>query len=243
METPYDGGQAMRDTLLSYFDKISTNCNISYPPAYRDLYRQIMYTSIPYLSKGASLNSLADGLIPNEVTIKIRVERPYLPFATNASGDEFPRYQFSTKGLGVLEEQAEQAKTALDLIRIVPNPYLAYSEYERNAADNRVRITNLPNTCTINIYALDGTLIRTVKRAVDANSIDPATNQRVEITDGVNLDRTPTNIDNTAEWDLKNDKNVPISSGVYLFEIDAPGIGHKVLKWFGAMRPADVSNF
>jgi hypothetical protein len=50
-------------------------------------------------------------------------------------------------------------------------------------------------------------------------------------------------LDNSAEWDLKNEKNVPVASGVYLFVVDAPNIGSKTLKWFGAMRPADVSNF
>lgn len=243
METPYDEGKAMQDTLLKYYTRVSTNPSIPYPQAYPDLYRQIMYTSIPFLTKGFKLKSLADGLIPSEVTIDIRVEKPFQPFFTNSALDT-PTYFFSTKGLGTTQQDNELAKTALDLIRIVPNPYLAYSSYERNAADTRVKITNLPNNCTINIYSLDGTLIRTVRRSVGINEIDPTTQARIEIADGVNIDRgNPVNLDNSAEWDLKNEKNVPVASGVYLFEIDAPGIGHKILKWFGAMRPADVSNF
>jgi hypothetical protein len=64
--------------------------------------------------------------------------------------------------MGPKENVAEVAKSALDKIRIVPNPYLAYSAYEKSAADTRVKITNLPNICTITVYALDGTLIRTI---------------------------------------------------------------------------------
>ncbi len=242
METPYDGGQAMQDTLLKYYDKISTNPNISYPTAYRDIYRQIMYTSIPILSKKFQLKSLADGLIPSEVKIALRVQKPFGVFNT-ATAQDTPTYIFSTKGIGAKQENKEVAKTALDLIRIVPNPYLAYSAYERNAADTRIKITNLPNNCTINIYSLDGTLVRTIRRSVGINDIDPITQKKIDISDGVNVDISPTNLDNSAEWDLKNEKNIPVSSGVYLFDVNAPGIGHKILKWFGTMRPADVSSF
>ncbi len=47
-----------------------------------------------------------------------------------------PRYQFSTVGLGAKETQAEVAKSALDMIRAVPNPYLAYSAYETDQNSN-----------------------------------------------------------------------------------------------------------
>jgi hypothetical protein len=244
METPYDGGQAMRDSLLALFRITPTNNTNAYPTGYADLYRQIMYTSIPYLTSGYKLNSLQDGLIPSQVTVKIRVQKPFAKFPTIATAtDTFPRYRFSTVGMGPKADVTEVAKSALDKIRIVPNPYLAYSAYEKNAADTRVKITNLPNKCTISVYALDGTLIRTIRRSINTTDPDPLTGVPTEISDGNNIDQNPINLDNSAEWDLKNEKNVPVASGVYLFVVDAPNIGSKTLKWFGAMRPADVSNF
>jgi hypothetical protein len=42
---------------------------------------------------------------------------------------------------------------------------------------------------------------------------------------------------------LKNDANVPISSGVYLIHVYADGIGERVIKWFGIMRPVDFDTF
>ncbi|MFA5816426.1 MAG: hypothetical protein WC865_12480 [Bacteroidales bacterium] len=39
------------------------------------------------------------------------------------------------------------------------------------------------------------------------------------------------------DWNLKNQYGIPIASGAYIVHIDAPGIGEKVVKWFGALRP------
>ena len=52
-------------------------------------------------------------------------------------------------------------------------------------------------------------------------------------------DPTITSID----WNLKNSSNVPIAGGVYLIHVNAPGIGERVLKWFGALRPVDLDAF
>jgi hypothetical protein len=144
--------------------------------------------------------------------------------------------------LGPVTNNDSVAKSALDMIRIVPNPYLAYSAYELSANDGRIKVTNLPNNCTVKIFTLDGVLVRTLHRSL---GIDPVTNKKVEITNGYNLNDNSgsTVLDNTIEWDLKNESAIPVSSGIYLFDIDAPGVGHRILKWFGAMRPTDVSNF
>ncbi len=231
-----------------YQAMVNNPINQPYRSEVVEIYDHIMWTSMPYLTPGYSMKSMADGLIPddNTVTIKLRVQKPYAKFGTNATaaaGDSLPRYKFSTKGLGVKENNDSVAKTALDLIRVVPNPYYAYSSYETAANDSRVKITNLPNECTIKIYTLDGQLVRTLSRSISGNN--PATGKRIEISDGFNLNDNSgsTNIDNTLDWDLKNNKNITVASGIYLFDISAPGIGHKVLKWFGAMRPTDISNF
>ena len=39
--------------------------------------------------------------------------------------------------------------SVLDVINVVPNPYYAFSQYETSKLDNRVKITNLPEVCTI----------------------------------------------------------------------------------------------
>ncbi|MFM7233272.1 MAG: T9SS type A sorting domain-containing protein, partial [Flavobacteriales bacterium] len=92
----------------------------------------------------------------------------------------------------------------------------AFSSYETNKLDNRVKITNLPEVCTISIYDLNGTRIRQFKKGDPTTSLD---------------------------WDLKNDKGIPIASGVYILHIEVPGIGERILKWFGVMRPVDLDNF
>ena len=81
-------------------------------------------------------------------------------------------------------------------------------------------------------------MIKKLSRAID---VDPASNKRIEISDGAPTDQI--NLDNSIDWDLKNDKSIPVASGVYLFHISAPGIGERTIKWFGVMRPTDTSNF
>jgi hypothetical protein len=34
-----------------------------------------------------------------------------------------------------------------------------------------------------------------------------------------------------------------VASGAYIIHINAPGIGEKVVKWFGVMRPIDLDTF
>jgi hypothetical protein len=106
--------------------------------------------------------------------------------------------------------------SVLDEINVVPNPYYAFSQYETSKLDNRVKITNLPEVCTIRIYNLQGTLVRQFSKADPLTSVD---------------------------WDLKNERNVPIAGGVYIIHVDVPNVGDKTLKWFGIMRPTDLDNF
>jgi len=52
-------------------------------------------------------------------------------------------------------------------------------------------------------------------------------------------DATTSSID----WDLKNQDGIPIASGLYIIHVNAPGLGEKVIKWFGVLRPIDLNSF
>ena len=248
--SPYDGGAQFQNDFTdptNYLSMVNNPASVAYSATIRADYKSIMWTAIPYLTPGYSLKSIADGLIPNDVTIKLRVQKPYNKFVTSATPSDAPdttifaRYTFSTKGLGPKINNDSVAKTALDMIRIVPNPYLAYSAYETSANDAEVKITNLPNNCTIKIYTLDGVLVRTLSQSLSLTNL--VTNKPADISDGYQLNTANTTHDNSISWNLKNESAIPISSGIYLFDINVPGVGHKILKWFGAVRPTDVSNF
>ena len=248
--SPFDQGAQMQQDFTdpgTYTSMVNNPPNSPYSATIRADYRSIMWTAMPYLTPGYSMNSFADGLIPNDVTIKLRVQKPYNKFATVATPSDAPdttifaRYTFSTKGLGPKINNDSVAKAALDMIRIVPNPYLAYSAYETSANDAEVKVTNLPNNCTIKIYTLDGVLVRTLSQSLNLTNL--VTNKPADISDGYQLNTANTTHDNSISWNLKNESAIPISSGIYLFDINVPGVGHKILKWFGAVRPTDVSNF
>lgn len=184
---------------------------------------QFMWVTMPIVTPTSSLRSMADGLVPNDVTVKIRVKRPYARYINNIDTPLVnagqPLYEFNTNSIAPKINDKTAGNKALDMVNISPNPYYAYSGYEDpgNALDNRVKIINVPKKCVVSIYTQSGFLVRRIPKDDDARTY--------------------------IEWDLRNDANVPISSGVYLVHIDAPGIGERIIKWFGVMRPADFDSF
>ena len=159
--------------------------------------------------------------LATDVKIKLRVATPFHQakeeFAIgNPTNDNLPVFKFNTADVQTINDDLDQATSALDIIRVVPNPYYGNSYYENTQLDNYVRITNLPEKCVISIYNANGGLIRQYNK----DSQDPF-----------------------VQWDLKNSYNITIASGVYIVHISVPGVGEKIIKWFGALRPIDLNNF
>lgn len=216
----YDEGKSY-DSLFNVIQFIPSTSPI-HTLNMRYIYSQAMWVTMPIITQQGYLASIKDGLIPTETTVRIRVKRPYATYLyPNQSpiNDSLPLYRFSTTNLSPSINDVKAGQTALDKISVTPNPYYAYAGYEDpgNQLDNRVRITNLPERCIVSIYTQGGYLVRRIRKD----------------------DNTRTFID----WDLKNDANVPISSGVYLVHVYAPGLGERVIKWFGIMRKADFDTF
>jgi hypothetical protein len=192
----------------------------------RSVYDGVAWVGSGLLAEGMQMKSPQQGLVPSEVRLRMDVDKPYhiytqpyaayVPEIIVARNRGLPLYTFNT-GESVAEVNVTAVgKEELDIIGIVPNPYYAYSGYETTRLDNRVKFINLPKTCTISIYTVSGTLVRKYKKDNELTYLD---------------------------WDLKNNYNVPISGGTYLCHIDAPGLGEKVIKWFGVIRPVDLQNF
>ncbi|MFO0478099.1 MAG: hypothetical protein ACK50L_04870 [Bacteroidota bacterium] len=152
---------------------------------------------------------------------------------TTPANNNFGFYGFTTSDIFTETGNSEVAKKALDLINIVPNPYYAYSQYEKNRLDNVVRITNLPNKCTIKIFSLNGVLVRTFDRDVTGQE------DETQITSEYNHSkRLP-----YQDWDIKNHSGIPVATGLYIVHIDVPNVGEKILKWYGVMRPLDLQSY
>jgi hypothetical protein len=190
------------------------------------VWKDCMWVTCPILTNGQNL-------LDNDLRVRLRMQRPYRQMATdvqNSVNNNFPYYNFNTYNLVATTNSNEVAKDALSTIRVVPNPYYAYSNYEKNQLDNRIKIVNLPNRCSVSIYTPSGTLIRKFNRDVGFN------NTEGNVFPDVN---TETSLD----WDLKNYKGVPVASGMYIIHVQADGIGERTLKWFGVMRPIDLDTF
>ena len=86
------------------------------------------------------------------------------------------------------------------MIRAVPNPYLNQSSYELTQFDRIMRFTNLPNKpTTIRIFNLAGDLVRTLRKDELGDS--------------------------WIAWDLQNEYDIPVASGIYIYLVEAEGIG------------------
>jgi len=217
--TAYDGCEALRRRLHPELA----------PGGLSDVYkgpqiRTIAWAGMLMLAQDAQLKPLNQGLIPTETVYKLRVSRPFDTWYNDADGKKkngLPRYQFKIDGRQSTDQDAVQIANALDSIKVVPNPYYGFSQYETSQFSNVIKITNLPAKCTVTIYSLDGKFIRQYRR-------DEVYAPYKQITPDL-------------EWDLKNNKGIPVASGVYLMQIQAPGLGERTIKWFGISRQFDPS--
>jgi hypothetical protein len=203
-----------------------------------EIYRDAMWVSIPLLTGDYAdwqFNySPGANPLPTDAKVRLRVAKPYkraLTGVTPGSSNKVwipsdtvftpqnnnrPMYTFNTNDLKTELNSNEAAVNALALINVVPNPYYAYSAYETNQIENRVKFTNLPEKCTIRIYTVSGILIRKLTKDSPITSLD---------------------------WDLKNQAGIPIASGLYIVHVDVPGVGEKILKFFGVLRPVDLDAY
>lgn len=232
------------------------------------LYASVAWVNMPLVSsryafkypgRNAVKNAgCASNGIPTDAIIDIDIRAPYGRYMgpngtsyvncgqPNRNGN-MPTYQFTLSASdAVLENLAinsddkkAYADSLLSLISVVPNPYYSYSKYETSSQlETKVRIINLPvgeengvkKGCTINIYTVDGTLVRT---------IGPTAVTRNQSSSNSNIVGESTSVD----WDLHNHTGIPIAGGMYLIHVSVPGIGEKVIKWFGTMRPVDLNSY
>lgn len=109
------------------------------------------------------------------------------------------------------QTDAALARDEMQNIRVVPNPYVVAAEWEpRTQISGRggrlLQFTNLPETCTIKIYTIRGELVRTIEHSGFGG-------------------------DGAAWWDLKSQDNQEVAYGIYLYHVDAPGVGEKTGKF------------
>jgi hypothetical protein len=197
----------------------------------------ITWASFTLLSPGMSFGGQFGELPPSEATIELRVRRPHEKNIGTAENEGYPLYEFSLEGLNPTKEEGEVASSALDLMRVVPNPYYAYSDYEVTEVDNVVKITNVPAKCNIRIYGLDGRFIREYDVAQEYP--DMARNGIARLGQ-FGSNEVENQILTSIEWDLKNQAAVPVASGVYLIHVMVPGVGERVLKSFIINRAFDA---
>ncbi len=117
-------------------------------------------------------------------------------------------FEFTLKGQGFNKTKAE---TELDSIIVVPNPYVGAASWEPlsnevGRGERRIYFMHLPNQCTINIYTISGKLVD-------------------------KIEHLGTISDGQESWDLVSKDGMDIAFGVYVFHVDAPGIGQKIGKF------------
>ena len=217
MYTPYDSCEAIRRRFTPEF-------NGNPPVAKINQVRNIAWAGMLQVAPGYQLTSIEDGLIPNDVRVKLRVDNKYQTWFQDDNGGQrtgHPKYLIKIGDRQPTALSGIQIDNALDSVKVVPNPYYGFSQYETSQFTNTIKITNLPGVCTVTIYSLDGKFIRQYQR----NEVYAPYQQIVP----------------DLEWDLKNSKGIPVASGVYLIQIQAPGMGERTVKWFGIGRQFDPS--
>lgn len=110
-------------------------------------------------------------------------------------------YTFSSPAT---EYNKDRAAADVEKINVFPNPYYCLNAEKINGNNNFVTFSHLPQKATIRIFNLAGQLVKTIHKDTPSQFM---------------------------RWDLLNDHNFQIASGLYLVHVEMPGLGKsKILK-------------
>ena len=115
-------------------------------------------------------------------------------------------FEFKVRGQKI---DIEKAKHDLDKIAVVPNPYVATASWEpanryrAGRGERKIWFINIPKNCTIRIYTIRGYLVDTIVY----NGTDNY---------------------GAVSWDLVSKDGMDIAYGIYIYHVEAPGIGEKI---------------
>lgn len=98
--------------------------------------------------------------------------------------------------------ESGMAITDIDDVSVYPNPYYGFHELEGSRATKYVSFNHLPETATIKVYTLGGTMVRQIEKD-DTGQF--------------------------AQWDLNNQYGYPVASGIYIVHVSS-GEHEKILK-------------
>ena len=107
------------------------------------------------------------------------------------------------------------AKADVEKINVFPNPYYGFNSRETTRAGKYVTFSHLPAKAKIRIFDLAGTQVRVI------NKNDPS---------------------QFINWDLQNQNNYPVASGVYIAYIDMPGIGATKIVKIAVVQEQQILN-
>jgi hypothetical protein len=122
------------------------------------------------------------------------------------SGDYF---SFSTKPYST---DNAMAANSLSDIKVVPNPYISADKWEpknlnfTGRGERMIEFTHLPKKCTVRIYTIAGALVKTLYK-----------------------DSGPS--DGSLFWNLVTEDGMDAAYGLYIFHVDAPGVGEHIGKF------------
>ena len=108
----------------------------------------------------------------------------------------------------------------MERIKVVQNPYIVTNSWElRNQySDGRgemeIHFTHLPPRCTIRIFNIRGQFVNTLEH-------EGGSGGQEEVPE----------FNGTYTWNMLSKDNLEISYGIYIYHIDAPGLGEKIGKF------------
>jgi hypothetical protein len=143
----------------------------------------------------------------NPVGVTSRGQTGYLPknqgdslaFEYHVGFTDTDRYAFDLVAPVAGADITSVTEDDLSRVRVVPNPFVIFSQYQENATESRILFTNMPPTGTLRVYTVSGQFVQQVNW-------------------------TPDDLVGQGDlfYNLKSREDIDIAGGLYIWVLTAP---------------------